>query len=172
MAEAKHCWRSYIFTKCYKKIIYHLHLQKYTRRSLDYGKQSIHFLRQAMKLPLKYWVIGIKGFLAFPKTNNEAAYRKYSMHDPKWSCYTQTALDFHFRNCQTEAKENAYMKIKLGSRGSAWTTNMNFDSPSNGSNTTTLTERDLKASNKLFFLIFLNDLNCYYHVSLLYYRST
>ena len=76
MAEAKHCWRSYIFTKCYKKNYLPLTSSKIYQKIIRLWEQTIHFLRQAMKLPLKYWVIGIKGFLAFPKTNNEAAYRK------------------------------------------------------------------------------------------------
>ena len=70
--------------------------------------------RHGLKLPIKNWVIGIKGFflkisldtqwscqlktelLAFLKTSNEAAYRKSNAWS-KWSCYTQTVLDFHTR---------------------------------------------------------------------------
>ena len=76
----------------------------------------------------------------FLKTNNEAAYRKYPMHDPRDHATHRQFLIFSLAvNCQTEAKEDAYMKRKLGSRESAWSTNMNFVSLLNGSNATTIT---------------------------------
>ena len=67
-----------------------------------------------MKLPkLGY---GKQSFLTFLKTSNEAASRKYPIHDPSdHATHRQFTLPV---NCQTEAKENAYMKMKLGSRGS------------------------------------------------------
>ena len=65
-----------------------------------------------------------QSFLAFLKTSNEAASRKYPMHDPSDHATHRQFLIFTLAvNCQTEAKENAYMKMKLGSRGSAWSTN-------------------------------------------------
>ena len=42
-------------------------------------------------------------------------------------------------NCQTEANEDAYTKMKLGSRGSAWSTNIDVVSLLNSSNATTVT---------------------------------
>ena len=71
-----------------------------------------------MKLPkLGY---GKQSFLAFLKTCNEAASRKYPMHDPSDHATQRQFLIFTLAvNYQTEAKENAYMKMKLGSRGSA-----------------------------------------------------
>ena len=71
-----------------------------------------------MKLPkLGY---GKQSFLVFLKTSNEAASRKHPMHDPSDHATHRQFLIFILAvNCQTEAKENAYMKMKLGSRGSA-----------------------------------------------------
>ena len=61
-------------------------------------------------------------------------------------------------NCQTEAKEDAYMKRKLGSRGSAWNTNIDVISLLKSSNATTVTwcEKFLQAvlPHILFFLFF------------------
>ena len=71
--------------------------------------------------------------LTFRKTSNEAAYRKYPMHDPSDHATHRQFLIFTLEvNCQTEAKEDAYMKNKLGSRGSAWNTNMDVVSRLNG----------------------------------------
>ena len=47
-------------------------------------------------------------------------------------------------NCQTEAKEDTYMKRKLGSRGSAWNTKLDVVSFLNGR--MELPQRDVKAS--------------------------
>ena len=70
-----------------------------------------------MKLPIKNWVYGKQSFLAFRKTSNEAAYRKYPMHDASDHATRRQFLIFSLAvNCQTEAKD-AYMKMKLGSRG-------------------------------------------------------
>ena len=71
-----------------------------------------------MKLPrLGY---GKQSFLTFLKTSNEAASRKYLMHDPSDHATHRLFLIFTLAvNFQTEAKGNAYMKMKLGSRGSA-----------------------------------------------------
>ena len=80
-----------------------------------------------MKLPIK------TKLLAFLKTSNEAAYRKYPMHDPSDHATHRQFLIFTLAvNCQTEAREDAYMKMKLGSRGLAWNTNMDIVSLLNG----------------------------------------
>lgn len=62
------------------------------------------------------------------------------MHDPSDHATHRQFLIFTLAvNCQTEAKEDAYMKMNLGSRGSAWNTNMDVVSLLNGSNATTVT---------------------------------
>ena len=62
------------------------------------------------------------------------------MHDPSQHATHRQFLIFTLAvNCQTEAKEDAYMKMKLRSRGSAYNTNMDVVSLLNGSNSTTVT---------------------------------
>ena len=81
-----------------------------------------------MKLPILKTKL-----LAFLKTSNEAAYRKYPMHDPNDHATHRQFLIFTLVvNCQTEVREDAYMKMKLGSRGSAGNTNMDVVSLLNG----------------------------------------
>ena len=97
--------------------------------------------------------------LAFLKTSNEAAYRKYPMHDPSDHATHRQFLIFILAvNCQAEARKDAYVKMKLGSRGSAWSTNMDVVSLLNSSNATTVTwcESFLQAvfPHFLFFLFF------------------
>ena len=98
------------------------------------------FFRQAMKQPIE---------------NTQCMIQVIMLHaDSSWLSHFRSELSNRStRKCLHEDE--------------TWIPRISFVSPSNGSNTTTLTERDLKASNKLFFLFFLNDLNCYYHVSLL-----
>ena len=66
-------------------------------------------------------------------------------------------------NCQTEAKEDVYMKMKLGFRGSAWNTKLDVVSLLNGSNATTITWCDsfLPAvlPHFLFFSFLFNYIN-------------
>ena len=60
------------------------------------------------------------------------------MHDPSDHATHRQFLIFTLAvNCETEAKD-AYMKMKLRSRGSAWNTNMDVVSLLNGSNSTTV----------------------------------
>ena len=85
------------------------------------------FFRHAMKLSIKNWVLEnkVKVFLVFLDTSNEAAYRKYPLYDPRdHATHRQFLIFTHAVNCQTEAKEDAYMKMKLEFRGSAWNNNM------------------------------------------------
>ena len=80
-----------------------------------------------MKLPIKN-----KAFSTL-KTSNEAAYQKYPMHDPSDHATHRQFLIFTLAlNCQTAATEDAYMKMKLGSKGSAGNTNMDVVSLLNG----------------------------------------
>ena len=61
------------------------------------------------------------------------------MHDPSDHATHRQFLIFTLAvNSQTEAKD-AYMKMKLGSRGSVWNPNMDVVSLLNGSNATTVT---------------------------------
>ena len=68
-------------------------------------------------------------------------------------------------NCQTEAKEDAYMTLKLGFRGSAWNTKMDVVSLLNDSNATTVAwcEGFLQAVLPhllfFFFFFFFNYIN-------------
>ena len=83
------------------------------------------------------------------------------MHDRSDHATQRQFLRFTLAvNCQTEAKEDAYMKMKLRSRGSAWNTNMDLVSLLNGSNSTTVTwcESFLQAvlPHFLFFLFFFS----------------
>ena len=103
---------------------------------------------------------GKQSFLEFLKRSNEAAYRKYPMHDPSDHVTHRQFLIFTLvLNCQTEANEDAYMRMKLRSIGSAWNTNMLVVSMLNSSNATTVTwcESFLQAvlPHFLFFLFFL-----------------
>ena len=83
---------------------------------------------------------GKQSFLARRKASNEAAYGKYPMHDPSDHATHRQFLIFTLVvNCQTEANEDAYTKMKLGSRGSAWSTNIDVVSLLNSSNATTVT---------------------------------
>ena len=86
------------------------------------------------------------------------------MHDPSDHATHRQFLIFTLAvNCQTEAKD-AYMKMKLGSRGSAWNTNMNVVSLLNASNATTMTwcESFLQAVFPRFLFSFLLFLFCNY----------
>ena len=61
------------------------------------------------------------------------------MHDRSDHATHRQLLIFRLAaNCQTEAKEDAFMKMKLESRGSASNTNMDVVSLLNGSNATTV----------------------------------
>ena len=79
------------------------------------------------------------------------------MHDPSDHAAQRQFLIFTLAvNCQTEAKKTAYMKMKLGFRGSAWNSNMDVVSLLNGSNATTLAlcESILQAFFPLFLFCF------------------
>ena len=84
------------------------------------------------------------------------------MHDPSDQATHRQFLIFTLAvNFQTEAKD-AYMKMKLRSRGSAWNINMDVVSLLNGSNSTTVTwcESFLQALlPHLLFFFFCNYLN-------------
>ena len=55
------------------------------------------------------------------------------MHDPSDHATLRQFLIFTLTvNCQTEAKEDADMKMEFGSRGSAWNTNLDVVSLLNG----------------------------------------
>ena len=103
---------------------------------LSYWNQRI-FLKDSLDTQ---WSCLLKTkLLAFLKTSNEAAYRKYPMHDPSdYAAHRQFLIFTLAVNCQTEAKEDSYMKMKLGSRGSAWNTNMDVVSLLNVSNAATV----------------------------------
>ena len=62
------------------------------------------------------------------------------MHDPSDHATHRQFLIFTLPvNCQTETKEDAYMKRKLGSRGSAWNMNIDVICLLKNSNATTVT---------------------------------
>ena len=63
---------------------------------------------------------GKKSILAFLTTRNEAGYLKYSIYNRGDHATHRQFLVFTLAvNFQTKAKENAHMKMKLVSRGSA-----------------------------------------------------
>ena len=81
------------------------------------------------------------------------------MHDPSDHATHRQFLIFTLTvNCQTEAKEDAYIKRTLGSRGSAWNTNIDVISLLKRSNATTVTwcESFLQAVLPPFFFFFFS----------------
>ena len=83
------------------------------------------------------------------------------MHDPSDHATHRQFLIFTLAvNCQTEANEDAYTKMKLRSRGLAWNTNIDVVSLLNSSNPTTVTycESFLQAvlPHFLFFFSFFS----------------
>ena len=139
------------------------HAMKLSIKKIGYGKQSF-LLFLTTRNEAAYWKLGYCNqsffsisldtkwscllkiglwktkLLSISQDKQWSCLSKISDAWSKWSCYTQTVLDFTLAvNCQTEAKENAYMKMKLGSRGWAWNTNMDVVSLLNGRNATTLT---------------------------------
>ena len=87
------------------------------------------------------------------------------MHDPSDHATHRQFLIFTLAvNCQTEANEDAYTKMKLGHRGSAWNTKIGVVFLLNSSNATTVTwcESFLQAVLPHFLLFFVFFFFCNY----------